>query len=186
MSNNNNVPSHRRSFLMATGVFVLAMTTAALAAALKFDVPVGWISKTPSSSMRLAEFTLPKVGADSEDATVTVYYFGGQGGSVQANLDRWIGQLTQPDGRASKDVAKTSTLQSQSGLKITLVDVSGTYVAEVTPGSTERFNKPGFRQLAAVVETPNGPHFVKVTGPSATVTKWQASAMAFLKSLRWE
>jgi hypothetical protein len=171
------------------GTFVLSctMTTVVLAAALKFEAPAGWVSKTPSSSMRLAEFTLPKVAGDAEDATVTVYFFGsGQGGTVQANLDRWIGQMAQPNSRASKDVAKTTTLQSRSGLKVTLVDVSGTYIAEVTPGSAERFNKPGFRQLAAVVETPNGPHFVKLTGPAATVAKWEASAMGFLKSLRWD
>jgi hypothetical protein len=83
-------------------------------------------------------------------------------------------------------VAKTTTIESKSGLKITLLDVSGTYVAEVTPGSTEHFNKPGFRQLAAVVDTPNGPHFVKVVGPAATVAKWEDSVMSFLKSLRWE
>ena len=165
---------------------VLAIVTGAAVASLKYDVPAGWVSKTPSSSMRLADFNLPKVGTDSEDATLTVYYFGNQGGSVQANIDRWVGQLAQPDGRASKDVAKTTTLQAKGGLKITLLDVSGTYVAEVTPGSTERFNKPGFRQLAAVIETPNGPHFVKVVGPAATVAKWEGSVMAFLKSLRWE
>ena len=164
----------------------LSISTVVPAAALKFDVPSGWVSKTPSSSMRLADFTLPKVASDPEDGTVTVYYFGTGGGSVQANIDRWIGQLAQPDGRASKDVAKTTTLDAKGGLKVTLLDVSGTYVAEVTPGSTERFNKPGFRQLAAVIETPNGPHFVKVVGPAATVAKWEASVMSFLKSLRWE
>ena len=164
----------------------LSMAAIAAAAALKFDAPAGWVSKTPSSSMRLADFTLPKVASDPEDGTLTVYYFGNQGGSVQANIDRWIGQLAQPDGRASKDVAKTTTLDSKSGLKITLLDVSGTYVAEVAPGSTEHFNKPGFRQLAAVVDTPNGPHFVKVVGPAATVAKWEGSVMSFLKSLRWE
>ena len=165
---------------------VLSIAAIAAAASLKFDAPAGWASKTPSSSMRLAEFTLPKIASDPEDGTLTVYYFGNQGGSVQANIDRWIGQLAQPDGRASKDVAKTTTLESKSGLKITLLDVSGTYVAEVTPGSTEHFNKPGFRQLAAVVDTPNGPHFVKVVGPAATVAKWEDSVMSFLKSLRWE
>jgi len=165
---------------------VLSIAAIAAAASLKFDAPAGWASKTPSSSMRLAEFTLPKVASDPEDGTLTVYYFGNQGGSVQANIDRWIGQLAQPDGRASKDVAKTTTIESKSGLKITLLDVSGTYVAEVTPGSTEHFNKPGFRQLAAVVDTPNGPHFVKVVGPAATVAKWEDSVMSFLKSLRWE
>ena len=165
---------------------VLSAVTVAAAASLKFDVPAGWVSKTPSSSMRLADFTLPKVASDAEDGTVTVYYFGTGGGSVQANIDRWIGQLSQPDGRPSKDVAKTTTVEAKGGLKVTLLDVAGTYIAEVTPGSTERFNKPGFRQLAAVVETPNGPHFVKVVGPAATVAKWEASVMAFLKSLRWE
>ena len=161
------------------------MVTGAAAASLKYDVPAGWVSKTPSSSMRLADFTLPKVATDAEDATATVYYFGNQAGTIAANIDRWIGQLSQPDGRASKDVAKTSTLEAKGGLKITLLDVSGTYVAEVTPGSTERFNKPGFRQLAAVIEAPNGPHFVKVVGPAATVTKWESSVMSLLRSLRW-
>ena len=156
------------------------------AAALKFDAPKGWVSKTPTSSMRVAEFMLAKAPGDAEDATVTVYFFGGQGGSVQANMDRWIGQMAQPDGKPSKDVAKTSTVQTATGLKVSLVDVSGTYVAEVTPGSTERLNKPGFRQIAAVVETPDGPYFVKLTGPAGTVAKWKESLDAFLKSLRVE
>lgn len=168
-------------------LFVLAFFGAVIAAAaLKFDVPKGWVSKAPSSSMRVAEFTLAKSGSDAEDATVTVYFFGGQGGSVQANMDRWIGQMAQPDGRPSKDAAKTSTMQTAAGLKVSLVDVSGTYIAEVTPGSTQRLNKPGFRQIAAVVETPDGPYFVKVTGPAATVAKWKESVDAFLKSLRVE
>jgi hypothetical protein len=136
--------------------------------------------------MRVAEWSLPKTAGDAEDAILTLYFFGAsQGGNVQANLDRWIGQMAQPDGRQSKDVAKTSSLTSH-GLKVTFVDVTGTYVAEVTPGSTEHFNKPGFRQCAAVVETPGGPYFVKLTGPEKTVAKWQDSYTAFLKSLRYE
>ena len=172
--------------ILPVALSVLAVTVVAAAASLKFDVPAGWVSKTPSSSMRLADFTLPKVANDPEDGTVTLYYFGTGGGSVQANIDRWIGQLSQPDGRASKDVAKTTKLEAKGGLNVTLLDVAGTYVAEVTPGSSDRFNKPGFRQLAAVIETPNGPHFVKVVGPASTVAKWEASVMSFLKSLRWE
>jgi hypothetical protein len=157
------------------------------AATLKFEAPAGWVAKTPSSAARLAEFTLPRVQGDAEDAALTVYFFGaGQGGNVQANIDRWIGQLAQPDGKPSKDVAKTTRLTSAAGLEITVLDVSGTYVAEVTPGSSEHFNKPGFRQLAAVVSTAGGPHFVKLIGPSATVAKWADSYVVFLKSLRYE
>jgi len=137
--------------------------------------------------MRLAEWNLPKANGDAEDGLVTIYFFGANmGGNAQANIDRWIGQFSQPDGKASKDAAKTSTLTSTSGLKITMVDVSGTYVAEVSPGSSEHFNKPGFRQIAALVETPGGPHFVKVVGPAATIAKWQESVAAFVKGLEYK
>jgi hypothetical protein len=129
---------------------------------------------------------LPKVAGDAEDATTTIFFFGTQqGGSVQANIDRWMSQMEQPDGKASKDVAKTSALTA-NGIKISVVDVTGTYVAETAPGSGVKLNKPGFRQLAAVVETPGGNYYVKLTGPAKTVTKWEASYMALLKSLKYE
>jgi len=170
---------------LLTAVVVLIFATSmglAQSAAIKFDPPAGWVSKTPTSTMRVAEFTLPKTGSDTEDATVTVYFFGGTGGNVQANMDRWIGQMAQPDGKSSKDVAKTTMLTSASGLKISVLDVSGTYVAEVTPGSTEKYNKPGFRQCAAYIETAGGPYFVKLVGPAATVAKWYDSYVGYLKS----
>jgi hypothetical protein len=164
---------------------LLAVATFVNVATLKYDTPEGWVAKAPASSMRVAEFTLPKAAGDAEDASLGVFFFGGQGGSVDANLDRWIGQMTQPDGRASKDVARTTRL-SPRGLPITLVDLTGTYVAEVSPGSTERFNKPGFRLRAAVIETKEGPYFVKLTGPEKTVARWDDAFMNFLKSLRIE
>lgn len=154
-------------------------------AALKYDIPRGWIAKPGSSASRVAEFTLPRADGDPEDASVVVYFFGGQGGTIQANLDRWIAQMTQPDGRPSTDVAKTTRFTSR-GLDVTLLDVTGTYVAEVAPGSTERHNKPAFRLMAAVVETGEGPYFVKLTGPAKTAAKWNESVMTFLKSLRIE
>ena len=166
--------------------FLIALPMATtLTGALKFDPPAGWVSKPPASSMRVAEFTLPKAAGDAEDATLGIFYFGGQGGSIDANLDRWIGQMTQPDGRPSKPLAKTTRFTSR-GLAITLVDLTGTYVAEVSPGSAERFNKPGFRLRAAVVETKEGPYFVKLTGPEKTVARWDDAFMGFLKSLRVE
>ena len=167
---------------------MVALLTLAVSAAatLKFDAPAGWVSKTPSSTMRVADFTLPKVAGDAEDATTTIYFFGAQqGGSVQANIDRWMSQMEQPDGKASKDQAKTSTITSNA-LKISIVDVAGTYVAETAPGSGVKLNKPGFRQLAAVVETAGGNYYVKLTGPAKTVTKWEASYMGLLKSLKYE
>lgn len=175
---------HRRSLVVAALLVSNVSLAFGQGASLKLDAPKDWVSKTPSSTMRVAEFTLPKVGNDAEDATVTVFFFGGQGGNVQANIDRWLGQMAQPDGKESKDVAKTTNFMSASGLKITMVDVSGTYVAEMSPGSTEKFNKPGFRQCAAYIETPGGPYFAKLLGPAATVAKWYESYLAYLKTAK--
>jgi hypothetical protein len=176
-----------RNWCLALALAASAVPAAAVAPQLKFDVPPGWQTKAPASSMRVAEFVLPKADGDAADASLVVYFFGaGSGGSVQANLDRWIGQMTQPDGRATSDVARTETRASRSGIPLTVVDVSGTYVAEVAPGASERFNEPGYRLIAGVVDTAGGAHYVKLTGPAATVAKWEASVAAFLASLRME
>jgi hypothetical protein len=153
------------------------------AAALTFTAPDGWKPRAASSAMRVAEFTLPKVDGDPEDADVVVYFFGGQGGDVEANINRWLGQMQQPDGRASKEVARRST-RKINGLDVTTLDLSGTYVAEVRPGASERFNKPGFAMRAVVIQTPRGPYFVKMVGPARTMAKWLPSSDAFLKTVK--
>lgn len=171
--------------ILSTALLLL-ISPGSAAATLKFSAPAGWESKTPASSMRVAEWTLPKADGDKDDASLVVYYFGASGGGgVQANMDRWIGQMTQPDGRPSKDVAKTATM-TVNGLKVSDVDVTGTYTAEMSPGAAEHFNSPGWRLRAAVIETSGGAYYVKLTGPAKTVAKWDASYAAFLKSLKYE
>jgi hypothetical protein len=149
------------------------------AGTLTFTKPAPWTDRAAASSMRVAEFVVPKVSGDPEDAEVIVYYFGGSGGTVEANLQRWTSQF-----QSSKDAVRTSS--TVNGLKLTTLDVSGTYVAEVRPGSTERHNKPGFRMRATVVETPKGPYFIKLTGPAPTVDKASALFDQFLQSLAFK
>ncbi len=158
--------------------------TPAVPGALKFTAPQGWEARTASSAMRVAEFVLPGRDAAAGSAELVIYYFGGSGGSVDANIQRWLGQMQQPDGRATSDVAARDT-RTINGLKVSLLDVSGTYVAEVRPGATEKHNSPGFRMRAAVVETPRGPYYVKLVGPATTVAAWNASFGEFLASLKF-
>jgi hypothetical protein len=162
---------------------LLSMAVAALlAAGLSFTAPDGWRQSPGNSSMRVAEFALPRAAGDAEDAQLVVYYFGGSGGSVDANIARWVAQMQQPDG---EPVAKsTRTSRTVNGLAVTLVDVSGTYIAEMAPGATERHHKPHFRLRAGVVQTPNGPYFIKLTGPEKTVTKWDHAYEQFVGSFR--
>lgn len=153
------------------------------AGGLSFTAPPAWQARPAASTMRVAEFVVPKAAGDAEDAEVIVYFFGGTGGTVDANIDRWIAQMQQPDGSASKDKARREA-QTINGLKVTMVDVAGTYVAEVRPGATERHNKPNFRLRAAVIETARGPYYVKMTGPATTMTAADADFKKFLASIK--
>jgi len=175
----------QRPVLTILIVLVCAASLPALAVSqkseLKFTVPTGWVDEPRSSSMRVAQYKLPKAAADTDDASLVVYYFGhGQGGSTAANVERWVGQMKQADGNAAKD-AKEEHFET-NGLKVTTVDVSGTYVAETAPGSGSFLNKPGYRLRGAVIETANGPYFVKLVGPEKTVAQWNESFVSYLKS----
>jgi hypothetical protein len=168
--------------LLITLVSLTVLQTPA-AGALRFTAPPEWTSRPAASAMRVAEYVLPKAAGDPEDGELIVYFFGGTGGSVDANIERWLGQMQQPDGRASRDVATRAT-RTVNGLSVTTLDLAGTYVAEVRPGSSERHNKPGFWMRAAVVTTPRGPYFVKAVGPAKTMTRWKDALDAFMNSVR--
>ena len=166
-----------------TSLAAATVTFLVQAAGLAFTPPKAWQPRAPSSSMRVAEFVIPRAAGDAEDAEAIIYFFGGTGGSADANITRWIGQIQQPDGSASAARATRET-RTINGLKVTTIDVSGTYVAEVRPGASEHYNKPGFRLRAAVVETPRGPYFIKVTGPAKTIAAAEADYKALLGSLK--
>ena len=169
--------------LAAVLVALVPLQAAPAAGGLLFTAPPGWTPRTPASTMRVAEFVVPKAPGDVEDAEAIVYFFGGGGGSADANVERWIGQIQQPDGSASKDRARRE-MQTINGLKVTTVDLSGTYVAEVRPGAAEHHNKPDFRLRAAVVEMPRGAYSIKMTGPAQTMAAADAAFKAFLASVR--
>lgn len=150
----------------------------------KLQANADWRVSTPTSTMRKAQFTLPRAAGDAEDAELVVFYFGAnQGGSVEANLKRWYTQFAQPDSSASADKAKVSR-ETVEGMDLTMVDLSGTYVAPVMPGVPESYDKPNFRMLAAVLETSEGPYFFKLVGPEQTIAQHASSFSAFMKSAK--
>ncbi len=149
-------------------------------------VPTGWKAVESSSLMRVAQFALPKVEGDNADGELVVFNFGaGQGGGVQANLDRWYGQFKQADGSATKDKAKT-TKKKADGMDVTVVDVAGTYVAPKRIGdpSAGNYNEPNYRMLAGIVSAPESDYFFKLVGPAKTVARWAKSFDEFIGSVK--
>jgi len=151
---------------------------------LRLKAPEGWQSERPASSMRVSQYQLPAAEGDSEPGSLVVFYFGpGQGGSTNANIERWIGQMQQPGGTPSKDSA-TET-QTVNGLKVTLLDVSGTYTGGDMAGGAGQV-KPNFRMRAAVIDTPKGAYFIKLVGPKKTIDRWDQGFQEFIKSAEFK
>jgi hypothetical protein len=144
---------------------------------LSLQAPAGWKQVQPKSNMIETEFSIPAAEGDAAPGRMTVM---GAGGSVQANIDRWCGQFSQPDGSATKDKTSTKKL-NVGGCAVTLVDIPGTY--KDMPGGPfaggQAVERPNYRMLAAIVEVPErGSSFLKFYGPAATVS---ANADGFRK-----
>lgn len=148
-----------------------------------YTVPRGWVSETPRSKMRLAQFRWPGYEG-ANDAVLAVFFFPGTGGSVEANLARWYGQFKQPDSTSTLYHVQKS-YRIINGIPVTLVYVTGTYIRPKNPmmmmgGPVEEL--PDYAMLAAIAETKNGPWFFKAVGPQKTVDHWRSSFDEFVKS----
>jgi hypothetical protein len=132
---------------------------------LALNVPESWKQKTQSSEMRVAELEVPPAGDDKEPGEFVVFWFGEKGaGGVQANIQRWIGQLEE-EGRKVKIVTGEAT-----GGKYTLVDLTGTYNKSIGPPIAKKSKRfPGWRVLNVFIETDAGPYFLKLDGPEKTI-----------------
>jgi hypothetical protein len=143
-------------------------------------VPAGWTPRTPSSSMRLAEYTIAAPDG-SVGAEVVVYFFGkGQGGAVEPNLARWRGQFSTPDG---SPVREKITRDSTGAFPITIAEYTGTYARGIGAGDPSQA-KPNQTLVAAIAETPNGTLFVQLFGPSANVARQRDAVVRFVRELK--
>lgn len=128
------------------------------------EVPTTWERQRPRSEMRALQYSIPKVEGDEGKVEFIVFYFGGQGGGVDENLARWRAMFQD-----AKDEGKTEKFES-SGLKITTLDISGTYKDRPFPASPDVTLREKYRLLAAVVDTPDdGPYFFRIVGPEKSV-----------------
>src|SRR6185295_7562253 len=163
-----------------------AQVQQAVTGELQFKVPDGWIVEKPTSEMRFAQYKLPKAAGDGEDALLIVYYFGkGQGGTPEANLESWINQVKQPDGSPSKDKAKIET-ETVNGLPVTTLDLLGNYSGGMSQDSAPQDSKSIYRLRGAIIDTPKGSYFVKLTGPEKTVAHWDQAFKDYLHSFEFK
>jgi hypothetical protein len=141
---------------------------------LRFTMPSSWRRVPPTSSMRAAQAVIPGPAGDAE---LAVFFFGvGAGGSVEANLQRWMNQII-PDGGGAP---QRETFESR-GLRITWVDAHG-LLKPGEMGMGPAAPQLNTRLLGAVIEGEGGPWFFKATGPEATLAPQRDAFIAMLHS----
>jgi hypothetical protein len=122
------------------------------------------------------------VAGDQGVAECIVNYFGaGQGGGIEANIERWTGQMQGPDGKPAPAKVEKRTVH---GLPVVVIDTSGSYTGLGGPLAASAKPVPGYRLLGAIVEGPGGSVFFKLTGPSKTIARHEKNFNTLLTSIQ--
>lgn len=146
-------------------------------------IPDGWFPEPaePGPMAAKAVFKLGGVEGDEVGCSVRVTYFPGMKGMDRQNIDRWISQVRQPDGSTStRDHAKVTTKET-GNVRLTTVDVTGSVNTSM---DGQGAGKPNYRLMAAIIDHPKGPHFVKASGNADSMKKWESSVRAFIESAK--
>ncbi|MGA9116433.1 MAG: hypothetical protein WB626_06640 [Bacteroidota bacterium] len=136
--------------------------TALSVAGIRWNVPGRW-SEHPPRQMRVATYMVPSPGEGLEAGEVAVFFFGGgQGGDVESNIRRWVGQFEnagEPE-RSHMEV---------DGMRVELIELAGVFLAPSGPMMQSSGKKEDYRLMGAIVSAPEGAVFFKFTGPAKTV-----------------
>lgn len=140
-----------------------------------FQKPAAFKSKsTPPGGMRAAQL---EFAHDKGTAETIFFFFGqGQGGDTQANVNRWLSAFQEPKDKLNSKVEKKKVGSSE----VTYVEAEGTYMSGMPGGP--KTPQPGSKLLGAILESPDGNVFVRMTGPLATVKAADADFRKMIES----
>jgi hypothetical protein len=141
-----------------------------------YNVPATWQKAENPSPMRKETYKIPRAQGDAEDAELSISQ---AGGTVDMNVNRWVGQFETKGPDAIK-----RTERKVGDLKVTMVELKGVFNGSGMPGGPPAAPKPDFVLLGAIIETSGSPWFFKLTGPEKTVEAAKADFERFVDSIR--
>jgi hypothetical protein len=134
-----------------------------------WTVPADW------KAGQLAQFLVAKfvIQNGAASAAVNVSQLAGDGGGLAANVNRWRGQLGQSP-LSADDIAQLPTIDA-SGVKATLVEISGTDARSGQPASL----------VGVVLPLNSQTWFYKLMGDAGVVTQQKDAFIAFVQSAKY-
>ena len=133
----------------------------------KFAKP--WENVSSGRPMRAGELKYDHTEDGLDDVEIVFYYFGpGQGGGIEPNIERWIGQF-DGEPKVERDVVE------KDGHKIHYLYAKGTYLDSGMGGpfAGKKTAKEGYMMLAAIIESEKGAVFLKATAPEKSALATQ-------------
>lgn len=173
--------SHATSASQSTPADVSSSGEATVAG-IHFNPPEQWSDLGPSG-MRQGQYRFGPIQGDLAPAEVNIFYFGPQsGGGVEANLQRWIGQMILPDGQDPQTAAQRSEFTAD-GMAGHVISLNGSYKSgggRPMGGGGQVLE--GYRLVGVVLEGPQGSVFFKLTGPVATAGAMESGLLAMVQA----
>lgn len=146
-----------------------------------FDAPASWKKVKPKVNFIHAEFDIPKQESDPRDGRIT---FSQVGGSVDANLKRWIDQFIDIDAKDEEQVKRMK--QDLDGREVELIRIKGTFVDSAGGPFGPKTERKDYVLMGAAIEIEDGKDrvYIKAYGPSKTMEANHGALEKMLKSMQ--
>jgi len=138
----------------------------------RMQVPAGWrqAELTPAQQGFVdARFEIPALGDDVKLTLSTI------GGGVDANIERWIGQVRLPEG-----ATPISESFEVDGIPVTWIDLSGEF------SGMQQAPQADWRMLGAAFSGAPRDFYIKLTGPASAISQVEEEFRGFVNSVRLE
>lgn len=149
---------------------------------LMLPVPGEWKKVQPRSRIVEVEFTIPEAKKGVGEGRMTIM---ASGGSLKDNITRWIGQFRTAEGKPLEGVEPKEVKVGE--LKVTMVDLSGTYRDMPRGPFGPATELPDHRMMGAIIPTDGeGTYFVKLYGPEETMDKAAKKFKQMIEGIEWK
>ncbi|MCE9618389.1 MAG: hypothetical protein K8R92_00575 [Planctomycetes bacterium] len=136
--------------------------------------PAAWTFTKPTMAFRTLQYSVPGEAGGAE--LIVSVFKSGDGGSVDANIDRWRNQFL---GSAGTPAEPARSQRSIAGAAVTRVDLKGAWKGM---GMSEA--RPGSAQLAAAIELPKETIYIRLVGPESAVEGARQNFEAMIDGLK--
>jgi hypothetical protein len=142
-------------------------------ARLAWQLPKGWTAQ-PGSGMYYA---IIKTSADPSASEIGVLSLPGEAGGLQANAERWMGQLGlhPAAGEVSSFISNSRRFKSTGNINVTLLDFSS--MVEEDDGSS---------MMVAIAKPAGDSYFLKMVGKRSVLAKHSQEFASLCNSLVYE